>query len=152
MKTILAATISCVILVGCGMAEKREAEERSLNDAIASSLQNSMVRYDNKDTCGKAFAATKVFVMENSDMRIQTSDETIVSTYGPIDYGRVGITASRRPDQANGCTITISIRCKGDELTMFGAPTTFRQCKTARSTINNKFRPYIEQTTGINSK
>jgi hypothetical protein len=152
MKKELAATISCIILAGCGMAEKREAEERAMNDAIARSIQNSVVRYDNKDACNKAFAATKVFVLDHSDMRIQTSDETIISTYGPIDYGRIGITANKRPDQANGCAITISIRCKGDELTMFGAPTTVRQCKNARSTINNQFRPYIEQITGLKSQ
>ena len=150
LKTTVFMMLTAAAATGCGVAEKRAQENQGNRVAIAASERLAVVRYQTPDLCAKAFAATKVYLMNKSDMRVQLSDDTLVATYGPTKLGHIGITASRKPEANNSCTIALNTRCRGEGQN--DNPGVVTLCRVQIVDINENFRPYIEQAVGQPSR
>lgn len=149
MKIVLLAVLTAITIFGCAANEKRAQEAQQKIKAIAASEPKAVVRYPNATLCSKAFSATKVYVMDKSDMRVQLSDDTLVATYGPTKYGNIGITASRKPDSGDACLISINTRCRGED--MADSPGIMTLCQVKIVEINDGFRPFVETAVGTKS-
>lgn len=142
-KMILLAIV--LTLGGCAtQAQRAEIANRNTaeNSALQSSLENTSVTCETKKTCDKAFSFAKIFIQENADMKIQSSDDTIVSTFAPIKYGRIAMEAKKIPGQGESSEISLNVYCKG--LSMADSGPVSSTCKRRVAAVNNLFKPYIE--------
>ena len=105
------------------------------------SLANSTVTCPDKRTCDKAFTLAKIYVQEHADMKIQSSDDTIVSTYNPTDYGRMALTATRTPESGDSSTIKLVATCKGMDS---GSDLFFKMCAERIAPTYKNFKSFIE--------
>lgn len=134
------------LLTGClsqAQLAQRDAQSRAENSALQASFKNTTVRCETKTLCDKAFSLTKIFIERYADMRIQMSDDTLVSTYGPISYGKVAMKATKTPGVGESAAITLAVVCKGLDITgpqdMISS-----MCKQRVAAINDAFKPYVE--------
>lgn len=123
--------IFVVLLTGCVSPQMKE-ESRQAEAAYKESLNHTSITCPDKASCDKAYQLTKIYINENSDMKVQQSDDTTISTYNPIDWNDVGMSATKTPDKGETSVITIAVNCL--------TPICFR--KAAK--INNGFKPYVE--------
>lgn len=82
--------------------------------------------------------ATKVFVTERSDMRVQVTDSSMISCYRPIKKNRISLSAMRQPVEKEVEQITLTAECNGYEFNHFG------YCDNRVAAIYEEFQPYIE--------
>jgi hypothetical protein len=57
------------------------------------------------------FSMAKIFVHENSDMKIQFADDTLISTYNPLDLYQCGMNVKKVPKIGESATIYLQIDC-----------------------------------------
>lgn len=136
---------SLLVLSGCvnqAQIAERSHQNDMMNLKLNSSLANTLVSCDTQKMCDKAFSLAKIFIQENADMKIQTSDDTIVSTFGPIKYGMIAMSATKTPGAGDSAEIKLNVTCKGLSYPVFDSISTL--CKQRVKDINNQFRPYIE--------
>ena len=140
MKKILIIALTVTSLVGCVSQETIALRQNAINEAqneLSKARENATITCINKRSCEKAFSLAKIYVQENADMKIQFSDDTIVSTYNPIKYGYVGLRASKIPGTGDSSTIELVASCVGME-------NQFTDCARRVAPIYKGFRPFIE--------
>lgn len=94
MKKLIVIACAVTSLLGCVSQEQlasERAETAQAQNDLDSARTNATVSCNNKQSCEKAFSLAKIYVQENSDMKIQLSDDTMVSTYNPTQYGYNGV-------------------------------------------------------------
>jgi hypothetical protein len=157
-----------LVLGGCIMAtpEMIKVSHDAADHYYAAIKNNSLsITCSDKPACDKAFSLTKVYIAEHSDMRIQHSDDTTVSTFAPVVYrphdrafadnlGLISFGATRAPGSGDSATITLSVYCSGleGELDVVNNadhhiksdPAFNRACLNKIAAIYKEFKPYIE--------
>jgi hypothetical protein len=79
-------------------------------------------------------------------MRVQNSDETVVSTYGPTETYLVGLSATKTPQKGDSATIELNGACGG----MFNPNTAgkddynYAYCANKLTKIYAGFVPFIQ--------
>lgn len=116
-KVLLKMTLALLVSVsyGCVSDQYRKRDEETLKitlNRLEESKQHSTYSCPNKPTCDKAFSLTKIYIQNNSDMKIQFSDDTIVSTYNPTTFGSIGMSATKTPGRGDSATIQLNVFCK----------------------------------------
>ena len=110
---VIACTASLVACVSPQELERNRAAilqtQRDLNNSSA----HTAIACNNKASCDKAFSLAKIYIQENSSMKIQISDDTIISTYNPTQYGDVALNATKIPGSGESAMIQIVASCKG---------------------------------------
>lgn len=131
--------------------EERQAKNKQQADEIRNRerLENSLL--NNSDTvtcstkikCEKAFSLTKVFIQQHTDMKIQFSDDTTVSTYNaPADRPfYVSMTAIKIPGIGESANIILTASCKSlsDKQGL-----AFSLCADKIAEIYEGFKPFVE--------
>lgn len=86
--------------------------------------------------CKRAFMAAKNYVIDNSDMRVQVSDEYYISTYRPTTYNRgmIGLSARMVPYSNDSYRISIDGECAIE----------INECLNKLTVIFNGFKPSLE--------
>ncbi len=159
MKKLIIVAFATAFLVGCisqeQLARQRDDYSQAQSD-LASAMTNATIACGNKQSCDKAFSLAKVYVQENSDMKIQFSDDTVVSTYNATRWGDVALRATKIPGAGESSTIQLVASClgpRGDvalrEDHYYGIDKTdqhhvLSQCARRMAPIYRGFRPYIE--------
>jgi len=115
------STLMCVIILFCSLAsascakQLKSAEQQELENSIISAhveaKKNSVTPCNSKPECDKMFSMAKIFVYENSDMKIQFADDTIISTYNPIEWHQCGMNVKKVPGAKDSATIFLQIDC-----------------------------------------
>lgn len=119
-KVLLKMTLALLVSVssGCVSDQYRENLKRDLEtlkitlNRLEESKQHSTYSCPNKPVCDKAFSLSKIYIQNNSDMKIQFSDDTIVSTYNPTRFGAIGMSATKTPGRGDSATIQLNVVCK----------------------------------------
>lgn len=88
-------------------------------------------------TCKKAFELTKSYVHENSNMRVNHSDEMMISTFGSIGGDKVSLSASMTPDVGTTKVIKLKGYCRNMELYP-------PACIIRLQPIYEGFKPFVE--------
>jgi hypothetical protein len=140
MKKLIVIACAVTSLVGCVSQEqlaRERAETAQAQNDLDSARTNATVSCNNKQSCEKAFSLAKIYVQENADMKIQLSDDTMVSTYNPTQYGYVALRATKIPGAGDSSTIQLVASCNGMDVF-------FNECARRIAPIYRSFKPYIE--------
>lgn len=123
MKRMLMAVVVLALAGGCVSKEQVAAQQAELSGRreraqevlkkIDEAEEKAVVRCAGKASCDKAFSLAKVYVSENADMRVQISDDTMISTFGPIKTGRLGMRAVKVPDTGDSAKVELTVDCQG---------------------------------------
>ena len=136
--------LSVIAMTGCAaqqqQAELRRADEQILRKQLVSAKEKSIVNCLDKRQCDKALSLTKVYITQNSDMKVQTSDDTLISTYNSSDYARIALSAIKIPGHGDSSSIDLSASCKG----LDGGSSFFSMCASRIVQIYEGFKPYVE--------
>lgn len=117
MKTPMIVVVMSLSLFGCMTIEQKQ---KSFDDYTASvkvmkeAEGHRVYVCDDRNSCEKAFRLAKIYVQENSDMRVQHSDDSMISTYGPTRKHAIGLKATLTPDKGDKSIIRLSGECKND--------------------------------------
>lgn len=161
MKTIITMILLSTILSGCAEAwkqagehnERRAQEQRDADlkdqsneiqrrERLQALLSDSdTVKCHTKISCDKAFSLTKVFIQQHTDMKIQFSDDTTVSTHNATQPFYVAMTAVKIPGAGESASITLTATCKSlsDKTGL-----AFSLCADKVATIYENFKPFVE--------
>lgn len=141
----ITALLLLVTITGCAtpqQREQREAERRRLQSELSDAQSRASVSCSGKASCDKAFSLAKLYMQDNSHMRMQFSDDTTATTYNPTDYGYVGLTAKKIPGKGDSAEVTLTGTCRG----MYDGGFYFFECAQKLIRILNDFPPYIEKS------
>jgi hypothetical protein len=113
-------TIAAVLLVSaCASPEQIAASQAKVvakHNAIAEIRETSgVVKCADKEQCDKFFRIASDVIIELSDMKIQSSTPNYISTYNPIKYGFIGMTARRTLGAGAGEIVRLDVNCRGME-------------------------------------
>lgn len=141
MKKLAIVGVLTFAISGCVSQQQiaqRQAEMSALQSRLSAARANSTVTCANKQICEKAFALTKVYVQQNADMKIQHSDDTIISTFNPTQYAYIALQATKMPGSGDTATIQLTASCKGMESSFFP------ECASRITPIYDGFKPFVE--------
>ncbi|GEM_PF-2056481 len=136
------ALFCAAAISGCATQDDLRRERVMIDKArgdLDRATLNSVAACKTRAACDKAFSLTKAYVQENSDMKIQFADDTMVFTYNPLRVGQVALRATRTPDAGDSATIRLDASCKG-----MNERDNFRLCAHRMEAIYNGFKPYVE--------
>ena len=135
--TLMLAVLAMTGCMSPQMANEIHQGNLKAKENLVAATKNNSFECQNKSSCDKAFSLTKIYINENSDMRVQQTDETTVTTFGPRKFsGNVGINATRMPGKGESATITIIVvqdKYADDTATLRRV-----------ADIYNGFKPFIE--------
>lgn len=139
-----------IVLSGCVSPKKPvQADTEQIDTQMKANAarleraaENAKISCQNKQSCDRAFILAWVFVKENADTTIQFSDDTIVSTFNPIAWGKMGLTATKIPEAGDSATIKLVASCKGINTNVNDAY--YIKCIEKVENAYLKFKPYIE--------
>ena len=143
MKGIVALLTTTALLAGCSpgpvQIHRQSSHVERTADAQARlewAKRSSAVKCNSDAQCKRAFIAAKNYILDNSDMRIQTSDEHYVATYRPsyVNGGMIGLSARVVPVSGGGYEIRPGGECG------IAIP----ECIETLITRIKGFKPYIE--------
>lgn len=143
MKRIAFVVAAASIITGCGPApvqiHRKPSYVTDTANAKASlewAKRSSSVKCESETKCKRAFLAAKNYVIDNSDMRIQTSDEHYIATYRPsyTNGGMIGMSARLVPVSGGGYEIRPNGECSID----------IPECLETLTARIKGFKPYVE--------
>lgn len=138
---ILVPLLMTLALSACVTAQQRQSNDANRREAVArlnAAAANASLACPNATTCDKAFRLTKIYVQENSGMKIQLSDDTLIQTYNPISLFDIGITAKKVPGKGDTSTIELTVICKD---TSFDSGA---NCPNRQAQIYEGFKAFVE--------
>lgn len=104
--------------------EKRRTDQNEIARRMESRLQTrrslevaaGKARLICKDRleCDKAFSLTQIFIVSNSDMKIQVANDTIIETYNATEGMKVAMKAIKMPRAGSTAEILLSINCRDE--------------------------------------
>lgn len=129
-----------VFLTGCAAMEtpKMQAAQGEARARYIKSLPLRKFVCINTIECEKAFKATKAYILENSDMKIQLVDSSMVSTYNPTRFNDKGMSAVRVPVEKEVEEIILTVNCKEYTYGHMG------YCDNVTASIYEGFPVYLE--------
>lgn len=140
-----AIIFSATFLFGCVSQEQLARNQQEINqakNALDAARLNSSIECKSKPICEKAFSLAKIYVQQNADMKIQFSDETMITTYNPTKYGLVGVSASKILGAGDSATIQLAAICKG--MQYYQDNPFYVRCTLRLADIYRGFKPFIE--------
>lgn len=90
--------------------ESRLATQRTLEDVAA----KARVACADRLECEKAFSLTQIFIVSNSDMKIQVANDTIIETYNGTEGMKISMKAIKMPRAGNTAEILLSLNCRDE--------------------------------------
>lgn len=128
-------------LAGCLTTQQRQSDATNRENAIArrnAAAAHAWFNCDSATQCDKAFRLTKIYVQQNSSMKIQTADDTIIQTYNPIKVLDSGITARKIPGKGSTERIELFVTCNDSEFDRSA------YCPNRQAQIYEGFRAFLE--------
>ncbi|QDL54027.1 hypothetical protein [Rhodoferax aquaticus] len=141
MKTLLAA-LALATLAGCGTpqsASTRAANLEARQDFEMSALtaeRDSILTCTSRDQCDKAFKLTKIYVQNNSGMKMQSSDDVSIRPFRVNEYATHSVGATMTPDKGNTSKIALDVTCY--------EYWDFWSCASKKIDIYKGFKPFVE--------
>lgn len=104
--------------------EKRRADEADsvrqmesrLRTQRALEVASDQARFMCKDRidCDKAFSLTQIYIVSNSDMKIQVANDTIIETYNATEGMNISMKAIKMPRAGSTAEIMLSVNCRDE--------------------------------------
>lgn len=129
--------IYSALVSGCANLERNEKSQQEAYQRYSVSESKRYYTCLSKQECEKAFRITKAYIIENSSMNVQLSDDVFIATYRPHKKQFVGLKAIRKPVEAEIEQITLTAEC--NDYTYGGVG----YCYNKVAVIYEDFVPYI---------
>lgn len=96
-------------------AERRRDEEmrQTMRRDLAAAKQRARVSCVGAE-CERVFARAQVYLLQQSDMRIQVATSTLIETYNATEDGRVQMRLLRAPTSGDRWEIMLTAECRDD--------------------------------------
>lgn len=143
MKQLFSFLVFCLTLAGCASQEEVARQSETfliLEKKLIVANRSAVIFCPTKQVCDKAFSLTKVYINEHSDMKVQMSDDTMISTYNAVDYDRIAMEAIKTPSVGDSSNIKLVVRCKN--MSEYSVRNT--DCMWRAIRIYTVFRPFVE--------
>ncbi len=95
---------------------------------------------NNASHCSKAFAIAQIFLSENVPMKIESSNDTIVSTYQPIRDQHFHAKVVKIPKRGTKSEVRLTLTCRSD----IKSEQDLLQCHAGRKVAYEKFLSYMK--------
>ncbi|SMG58072.1 hypothetical protein [Paraburkholderia susongensis] len=116
MKKIAAFALVAFALAACSSPEKQaqHAQQEILHSEpnLAAAQRNAVVDCA-PENCDAAWALTKRYIEQHSDMRVTHADAVAIDTDVPDDSGKAAFSATRAAKSTGGATLTLFAQCRG---------------------------------------
>jgi hypothetical protein len=146
MKKTIA--IAALALTGCVSPAEQAQNEKNFFDAesaLTTIQERATVTCTDAAACAKVWRLTKVFVEQNSDMRVRRADDTAVETYLPVHTGQATFRATY-VDSGAGATITLEGVCRGMYASSQGGQgPAYWPCFNRITDVQNHFKPFLNE-------
>lgn len=119
--------------------EITEMQEEAL--ALLKLKEKAKFLCNGKIECEKIFALTQIFISQNSDMKIQFSNDTIIETFNPTNPTEVGVKAFKTPGKNDSYEISLTAFCKDN-----GDRSSNIICNKKLTNIYESYKSYIKST------
>lgn len=94
-------------------ARRMESRLQALHSLEAAANKARFMCRDRLE-CEKAFSLTQIFIVSNSDMKIQVANDTIIETYNATEGMKVAMKAIKMPRAGNTAEILLSLSCRDE--------------------------------------
>lgn len=94
-------------LAAAASAKEREEITAKWTEAA----QNAKVSCRDALECNKVFALTQIYIVENSQMKIQSANDTIIETFTPTETYAVGARATKIPRAGSTALVSLDLFC-----------------------------------------
>ena len=97
-------------------ADKARKEESRLRTQRAVEVAASKARFFCKDRleCDKIFSLTQIFIVSNSDMKIQVANDTILETFNANEGMKISLKAIKMPRAGSTAEVLLSVNCRDE--------------------------------------
>lgn len=97
-------------------ADSVRRRESRLRTQHALEVVSDQARFMCKDRidCDKAFSLTQIYIVNNSDMKIQVANETIIETYNATEGMNISMKAIKIPRAGSAAEIILSVNCRDE--------------------------------------
>lgn len=150
MKTLIAAAtlaLATLALVGCSSSETQEDKDASFahsESRLDAAQRNATVNCRDQSECDQAWAVTKTYIEQHSQMPVIRADALAIESDVPSSSGHAVFSATRVA-AGSGATITLYAQCRG----MYGAEhaqgSSYAECVQKITTTQNGFALFLEQ-------
>jgi hypothetical protein len=148
MKATIVIGLAALALIGCASPAEQAKTEKDYTDAeqaLAVIQKRATITCTDAAACAKTWRLTKVFVEQNSDMRVRRSDDTAVETYLPAHTGEASFRATYL-DAGAGATITLEGVCRGMYASSSGGQgQAYWPCFNRITDVQNHFAPFLNE-------
>lgn len=123
-------------------AEKTRRVELILQSqrALATAAEKAYFLCKDRVECDKAFSLTQIFIVSNSDMKIQVANDTIIETYNASERMKVAMKAIKMPRAGSTAVILLSLSCKDE-----GNESLKNWCDTKSLRIYSEFPQFMQK-------
>ncbi|HEY1998714.1 hypothetical protein [Paraburkholderia sp.] len=147
MKTLIVIALATLALVGCSSAETQADRDTSFahsENQLDSAQRHATVSCRDQPQCDEAWAATRSYVEQHSEMPVIRADALAIESDVPGSSGHAVYSATRVA-KGGGATITLYAQCRG----MYGADhakgSDYDECVKKITTTQNGFALFLEQ-------
>jgi hypothetical protein len=148
MKTTIAIGLAALALIGCASPAQQAKNEKDFSDAenaLSVVQKRATITCTDAAACAKVWRLTKVFVEQNSEMRVRRADDTTVETYLPAHTGQATFRANY-VDSGAGATITLEGVCRGMYASSQGGQgAAYWPCFNRITDVQNHFAPFLNE-------
>lgn len=123
--------------------EKRATEmESRLQTQRSLDLAANNARFICKDRleCEKVFSLTQIYIVSNSDMKIQVANDTIIETYNATEGMKVALKAIKMPRAGSTAEILLSVNCRDEGIASFK-----EWCDLKSLRVYSEFPQYLQK-------
>jgi hypothetical protein len=117
-----------------------EKDREALLLRIAQAIPMAKVSCKDALECSKTFALTQIYIVENSKMKIQSANDTIIETFTPTDPRAIGVRATKIPRSGTTALISLEVFCSSPR-----AQADIYGCMSASVGVYEGFAPFIQR-------
>lgn len=117
-----------------------EKERQALVARMAVAVPAAKISCKDALECSKTFALTQIYIAEQSKMKIQSANDTIIETFSPVEPHVIGARATKIPRAGTTALVSLDVFC-GKAKTEHDVYT----CMRASVHVYEDFAPFIQR-------
>jgi hypothetical protein len=123
--------------------EERAATAKEREEITAkwvAAAQNAKIACRDALECSKVFALTQIYIVENSQMKIQSANDTIIETFTPTETYAVGARATKIPRAGSTALVSLDLFCGKAK-----AEHDIYSCRRRTTSVYQGYAPFIDR-------
>ena len=109
-------------------------KQRAMDDAVA----QARFRCKNRTECEKVFSLTQIFIVSNSDTKIQLANDTVIETFNATESLSLSLKALKLPRAGTSADVILQVNCQHDQ-----TPSKIDLCASKSIDVYKKYPPFV---------